>query len=182
MLLVTFQSHTVLSQTKFHPFAGLFASMNSDGFYMGPSYQVGTDYSLQNKTSLSLYIHYFPKKVNDVYDGLAESGKYKSVTAALLLQKHLSKKTGKGLFAGLGLAFQRASDDYEREGFYEEHYKRNMVVGVFRFGYLFSFNWYNLALELYGTGPHSVNNNNSGYADEVQLLTQLSLGIRFIFD
>ena len=174
------QGPTLFSQSKFHPYAGLHASMNGDGFYVGPSYQAGTDYQLEKKVVLSFYAHYFPCKVNDIFDGLSESGKYKSLTTALLLQTHLSKKTGKGIFAGLGLAFQRVSENYEREDFYKEHYKENMLVGAFRFGYLFSFSGYGLAIELNGTGPHTTKDRDTGDIEKIQLLTQLSLGARFI--
>jgi hypothetical protein len=174
-----FCSFISTGQTKWHPYAGLYLSMDAQGFYVGPSVMAGVDYKLKKKFSLSGYVHFFTKKVEGYYPGNGnEIGKYRNLTTATLLQYHLAKKENKGLYAGVGICHQSSVDDYKSDVlvYYE---KRNIIIPAFRFGYRLPIKKrYGLGIELNGTGPYSYSGDNWSGLD---IQTLVSVGCRFIF-
>src|SRR5437016_2503123 len=90
-VLTLLSSTFCFSQVKWHPYIGVHGSMDAEGYYVGPSIQLGTDYLFKDPLSLSLYFHFFPDRTNKKYnDGTFEKGKYSSATIAILIQRNLS--------------------------------------------------------------------------------------------
>ncbi len=168
-------------QSKWHPYAGIHASMDAGGYYVGPSLQLGSDYLFNKQLVFTFYIHYFPKQINAKYsDGTFEKGKYRSAIAALLVQRNFYKMENKGLFLAGGMAIQRTSDDYIST-FDEEHLKRTIAVLAMRLGYAFPFKKKPFTIEFNATGPHIGKKGPAPYYEQtIEILTQLSLGLRII--
>ncbi|MEO7266353.1 MAG: hypothetical protein ABIW38_15660 [Ferruginibacter sp.] len=182
LFLLFFSVNICLSQTKWHPFVGAYASMDGGGYYAGPSFQIGTDYSLKKKNSLVTYFHYFPKKLNNSFsNGTYEYGKYRSATLALLVQVRLSKKEKKGMLLAGGAALQRTSENYLSD-IEVINSKRLILVAALRIGHLFPIGNKILSLELNALGPHQSSMDTAPYISQsIELLTQLSFGARVIF-
>ncbi len=179
--LLFYVSYSGVAQSKWHPYGGIHASMDGAGYYVGPSFQAGTDYSLEERSLITAYLHYFPGSVNDTYDAVKEKGKYHSAVLAALYQRQLSKKENRGLFIGLGIAAQSTKEDYVSD-VQEIHTKRTILVGAMRFGYAFPFAKKKLTAELNALGPHKSSGQDGPYYYTVtELLTQLSFGVRLVF-
>jgi len=173
---------TALSQTKWDPYFGLHVSMDAEGYYVGPSGQIGINYRLKKRINLSSYLHYFPKKVEINYtDGTFENGKYKSIIAALLFETNFFRSNNRGLLLAGGLAVHSTTDNYT-SSFYDEYTKRTIVVGAIRIGYSLPIKARAITFELNAVGPYIGNTGPPPYFEQlVEILTQLSLGTRIIF-
>ena len=135
----------------------------------------------KKRVLLSSYIHYFIKKVSNAeYGGFLEKAKFKTFTATLLIQANTGKSPTKSFFIAGGAALQRWRDNYSNN--YDSwDDKRTTLIPAFRLGYFFSLDKHKMAVELNGTGPYSyayTNDISSGRV--IEILTQLSLGVRFI--
>jgi len=180
LLLLT--SFSAFSQEKFKPYIGVHASMDAGGYYVGPSFMAGTDYQLKQGYSLSSYFHLFHDRLYDVYpDGSIDKGNYQSYILALLLEKHLSHKPKRGMQVAGGIAVQRTIEDYISYNVpgYE---KRTILVAALRLGYRFPFKHRSFTVELNAVGPHIGKVGPPPYYPQtIEILTQLSLGTRFLF-
>lgn len=175
-------SSPVFSQSRWHPYAGASASVDAGGYFFGPSVLAGTDYSLGDNISASTYLQYFSARLNDSYpDGTIEKGKYRSMVAAALIQTNLSKNQNTGLRAGIGIAFQNSITRSDINNNLDTS-KRNIFVAAFRLGYYMSLDPHQIIIEFDAAGPHHSTEGTPPYQYEVtELLTQLSLGIKFVF-
>ena len=154
--------------------------MDGGGYYVGPSFQAGTDYDFTLPYTLSLYLHYFPGSLDDTYNGISEKGKYRSAIIALLIQKYLSGGYTKGWFLGGGLAVQKTKEDYVSD-LDEIHDKKIIVVGAMRVGRIIHIMNKMFTIELNATGPHTGKVGPAPYFEQKkELLTQLSVGVRMI--
>ena len=174
-------SHTKVKDSlrqRWHPYAGIHVSGDAEMFYIGPSFQAGTDFLLKKRIVLSAYIHYFGKKVNNVgTGGFFENGKFKTITGTILIQANIARSLKRSFFIGLGTAVQRWRDKYSSSfGSWDD--KRTTVTPAMRLGYFFPGGNNKIAVELNGTGPYRSGDTNS-YS--IEILTQISFGIRYIF-
>lgn len=169
-------------QSKWRPHAGINASMDAGGYFWGPSITAGTDYRLNDKVSASSYVQYFSARLNDSYpDGTIEKGKYNSLVVAALIQSNLSKNQNNGLRAGIGLAFQKSTTRSDINNL-RDTTRRNILVAAFRLGYYILLDPQLIVIEFDAVGPHRSTEGTPPYQYEVtELLTQLSLGIKFVF-
>ena len=182
IILISFHVSVVKSQSKWHPFIGLHGAMDGGGYYLGISGNIGVDYYIKKKVSIGTSIFYFPSKIDTKYpDGGFEKGKYRSSILALLIQFQLSKKQNKGFNLGSGIAIQRTTNKYENE-LTSENTKRLILVIPIRVGYRLPVGSKSICFELNAVGPHFSNSSSSGYYSQtLELLTQLSIGTRFVF-
>lgn len=182
LILLLFLTNKCVSQSRWHPFVGVHASMDGGGYYVGPSFQIGTDYSLKNRNSLVAYLHYFSKKLDNTWsDGSFEHGKYKSAAATILFQVQLSNKEKRGMLLAAGAALQKTSENYKSD-IEEIHSKRVILVAALRIAHLFPISSKTLSVELNALGPHKRTEGTEPYITEItEVLTQLSLGARLIF-
>jgi hypothetical protein len=183
LILTILLSFTALAQKKWHPYLGVHVSMNADGYYVGPSAQVGVNYRINQKISLSSYVHYFAKKVAEAYpNGTFQNGNYKSMIVCLLVETNFYRKDNKGIIVAGGLAVHSSIDDYTASYFYEEHNKRMILVAAARIGYSLPIKKRSIVFELNAVGPYVSDTGPAPYFyKEIEILTQLSLGMRFIF-
>ena len=184
VLITIFLASTLpcFSQCRWHPYGGIHISMNSDIYYAGPSYQLGTDYTLKKGWALSLYGHYFPESA-DVKnsDGSSEKGKYRSAAIVLLVQKKFLPRKPGGWFLGGGIAGHKYTDDYVSSSF-ETHDSYKIITLSTRVGYIFQAGDHALTFELNAIGPHIGETGPPPYYEQlIEILTQLSFGIRYIF-
>lgn len=171
-------SCSVLSQLRFHPYLGLHISGDAEMYYVGPSLQAGADLHLKKRLLVTSYIHYFKKKVNRTWDGgLFENGKFKTLTIAALIQFNTSKKLSRSFFLAGGFCVQKWNDTFISD-FSAWNKQRKNYLPTIRTGYFFSKGKNKLTIELNATGPYSY--SDFGW-QTVEILTQLSLGARFIF-
>ena len=182
VVIYLFLCSPVSGQSRWNPFAGVSVSMDAGGYFVGPSFLAGTDYRLKNKISASAYIQYFQARLNDTYlDGTVEKGKYKSLITAILLQTQLSKNDNKGFRGGIGIAFHSTKTQSEIN-FDTTTTKRNIFTAAFRLGYYFSLGRKKIVIELDAVGPHKYSEGTPPYQTDVtELLTQLSLGVKYVF-
>ena len=174
------KEHNVYKPT-WHPYAGIHISGDAEMFYIGPSFQAGVDYQLKKRIVLSGYLHYFTKRVNTIeYGGIFRNGKFKTFTGALLFQGNISKSLTKSFFLAAGIALQRWRDKYN-SSYDSWDDKRTTLIPAFRLGYFFPMDQHKLTIELNGTGPYGYSYSNDISAGSVlEILTQISLGMRFI--
>ena len=164
-----------------HPYAGIHITGDAEMFYIGPSFQAGVDYQLKKRMVLSGYIHFFARKIENVeYGGFLEKGKFKTLTGALLIQANTSKSLSKSFFLAAGAALQRWRDKYTTNyGSWDD--KRTTLIPAFRIGYFFPIDKHKMTVELNGTVPYFYSYTNDISSGRVtEILTQLSLGVRFI--
>ena len=183
LIVVTiFLSFTCLSQTKWHPDVGLHVSMDAEGYYVGPSLQVGINYRLKKRFGISSYLQYFPKRVEKTYsDGTFENGRYKSLVASLLFETNFFRTNNKGLILAGGLALHSTTDNFTST-FDELHEKRTIIVGAIRIGYSLPMKNRSISFELNAVGPYIGKTGPPPYFEQlIEILTQLSLGARLIF-
>ena len=182
IILTIFLSCTAVSQTKWHPYFGLHVSMDAEGYYVGPSSQIGISYRIKKRFSLSSYLQYFPKKVERNYsDGTFENGKYKSIVGSLLFETNFFRTKNKGLILAGGLAVHSTTDDFTST-FDDIHEKRTIIVASIRIGYSLPVKKRSIAFELNAVGPYIGKTGPPPYFEQlIEILTQLSLGMRLIF-
>ncbi|MEO7924854.1 MAG: hypothetical protein ABIR30_14315 [Chitinophagaceae bacterium] len=168
-------------KTSWHPYLGLHISGDAEMFYLGPSFQGGVDFQVRERIVLSGYVHYFMKKRENVeYGGFLEKGRFKTFTGALLLQLNTSINPAKSCFLAGGIAIQRWRDKYSTD--YDSwDDKRTTWIPAIRVGYFFPIQENKLSIELNGTGPYSYTYGDPPTGRVLEILTQLSLGMRFIF-
>jgi hypothetical protein len=169
-------------QSRWQPYLGLHVSGDAELFYLGPSFQLGTDFVINKKSAITGYVHYFPKKVNNSYtDGSFQKGKYRSVTAALLFEGRLGRTPNKGSFLAGGLAFQSFKDDFSSNSAMW-NIQRNIIVPAIRIGYAFPFKVNKVTIEINATGPSKYKIDDNPFTGEIiEILTQLSIGTRLTF-
>jgi hypothetical protein len=171
-------SSSLLSQIQLHPYVGLHISGDAEMYYLGPSLQAGADLQLRKKLLLTSYVHYFKKKVDRTEaDGSFERGKFKTVTVAALIQFNTSRKSSKSFFIAGGFCVQQWHDAFVSDYSAWNTQRKNFLPAM-RVGYFFSKGKNKLTIELNATGPYSY--SDYGW-QTVEILTQLSLGTRFIF-
>ena len=166
-------SSIVHAQSKWQPYAGLHGVMAPGGDYFGPSFQLGVDYKLKDRFIPTAFVQHSRANLKGSKLGQPENGEYRSLAAGLLLQFHLGEEISKGFFAGVGLAVLSTSDDYTY-GSYHRDEKRTIYPAAIRLGHKSPFRSSTLSFELNATGPYHSENR-------IQAITQLSLGLRFIF-
>jgi hypothetical protein len=156
--------------------------MDGGAYFIAPSLMVGADYLLRDKFSACSYFHAFKGRLYDVYpNGSIDQGKYQSYLLAILLQRHLSQSIKKGMFLAGGAAMQRTINDYIIDNVAGVE-KRMILVGALRVGYKFPIKQKSLTVELNGVGPYIGKvGPPPDNAQTIEVLTQLSLGSRFIF-
>lgn len=174
-------SHFSYSQTRWHPYGGVHASVDAAAYFAGPSLQAGIDHTLKKNWALSMYFHYWPDGFKKIYPGnLFEREKFRSGITAFLIQKYFSKQDYRKVFLALGMALQVTKDDYVNS-FDEEHLKRTLFIPAIRFGYQIPLPHHSLAIELNGVGPYIGEMGPPPYYDQtIEILTQLSFGVRFV--
>jgi hypothetical protein len=167
------------TNSRWHPYAGLHISGDAGMYYIGPSFQIGTDFYLQKKLLLSTYLHYFRDELHTTGEnGFFEDGKYRTLTGALLIQLNTSKKiTGRSFFIAAGMAIQNRVDT-ATTSYDQWNDRRTTLLPAFRLGYFFPLRSHKLSIEINGTGPYSEMVEGSGFTE---ILTQVSLGCRYIF-
>ena len=163
---------------RWQPYAGIHVSGDAEMFYIGPSFQAGTDFFMSKRILLSAYIHYFGKKVKNAdASGFFEDGKFKTITGTLLIQANIARNLKRSFFIGLGAAVQGWRDNYSSSyGSWDD--KRTTVTPAMRIGYFFPIGNNKITVELNGTGPYTSGN---AISYSIEILTQLSFGVRYIF-
>jgi hypothetical protein len=146
-------------------------------YYIGASIQVGTDFQLRKRLLLSSYFQFFSKKVNRIYPTDTEIGRFKTITAAALIQINTSAKLTRSFFLAGGICIQSWKDNFTNN-YYGWDKQRTNLLPVARIGYYFPLGKLSMTIELNGTGPYSY---QDGEWHSVEILTQLSFGTRFIF-
>ena len=194
-VLVLLSPFHCIAQSSWHPYGGIHLSMDAGAYFLGPSLQIGTDYTYttyyyklhenypyKRQYFFTAYLHCFLDK-NAVKSDNAPvvNGKYSSFTIALLVQTHLSKNEHQGWFVAGGMALQRTSAEHQFT-FYDDRLKRIIATAAMRTGYKFAAKKNEIAIEINATGPHFSTEKNPPYNDTqvLEVLTQLSLGARFI--
>ncbi len=188
IFLTTFSalfSFTSFSQSRLHPFVGVHLSMNADAAYTGLSGMAGIDYSLSRQWTAGVYGQYFKDRFKLNVPDLYREGKLTMKTAATLVQKRFSKKDNTGFFLGAGLAYQRRVEDYRESnmvGTFTDSIHQSHILPAIRLGYGFNLRQRILTVELNGTGPYAESTGSGNTrSDYMEILTQLSFGLRFIF-
>jgi hypothetical protein len=109
---------------------------------------------------------------------VTEKGRFKTFTSAFLVQIHAGAGWYKGFFIAGGIALQQWADRFKGIfGSYDD--ARTTVTPAIRMGYIFPAGLRAIAVEFNGTGPYSYSDGFNGTITEV--VTQVSLGVRFIF-
>ena len=171
-------SGTVVAQRHFRPYAGLHGSGDAELYYLGPSMQLGADYHFSNRLGLTAYGHYFRRRIDWESDDYEfTKAKFDCLTGALLVEVRLGQKPTRGMFVGAGMAVQHLDDDFESD-WTRFHVTRLNVLPAIRIGYSFPVGKHLLTAELNATGPHS---EEDEYGRLTELITQLSLGTRFVW-
>jgi len=171
-------SSSVLSQLRLNPYVGLHISGDAEMYYIGPSLQIGADLQLKKRLLLTSYIHFFQKKVNRTEPGgLFENGSFKTITVAALIQTNISKKLTRSFFFAGGFCVQRWNDKFISD-YASWDLQRTTLLPAIRIGYFFSTGKNKIAIELNGMGPYFY---TDGEWNGVEILTQLSVGMRYIF-
>ena len=165
------------NQSCLHPYAGLHFSSDAEMYYLGPSFEAGSDITFTNHLALGTYFHYFYVGVNNRTDGLIEKGRLRTFTWVVLLQLNAGAGWYKGFFVGLGLALQRYADRFQGP-FGSWNDKRSTATLAIRTGYTFTAGLHAIAIEFNGIGPYTY---SDGYGTITEIFTQVSFGGRFIF-
>ncbi|HEY1870928.1 MAG TPA: hypothetical protein VGG71_07715, partial [Chitinophagaceae bacterium] len=91
------------------------------------------------------------------------------------------RKNNRGVILAGGLAVHSTSDNFTST-FYDEYEKRTIVVAAIRIGYSLPVKRRSIAFELNAVGPYIGKTGPPPYFEQtIEILTQLSLGIRLIF-
>lgn len=179
----------ISAQRKWQPFAGLHLSLNSDGYYVGPSFSAGVQHFLDKtkKWSFTPSVHYFHnEKKTDINPSTFETAKFESFSIRSNFNYHAGKK-GK-FIAGAGLGFQFANDEcytyingeIDKSGathYYEFEYAKLMFT--INFGYSIPFKKNNsIQFLVSGIGPY---HESDIYGSYTEILSVLDVGLRFVF-
>ncbi len=179
LLLLLLSFDTLYAQKKINFYGGVHLTTDAELYMTGPSFQAGASYYVTSRLSVSSYLHYFAVRRKET---LAFAGQSKfffnTVTAAALFQIDGGRNPDHGMYYGLGLAFQNLIREYRYSASEEFNENRNNIVPAARIGYLFKVKRSHLGVEINCTGPAGNNVNDVYYFD---ILTQLSLGLRFVF-
>ena len=166
-----------INTSPWQPYLGIHVSGDAEMFYIGPSFQIGTDFQLKKRIILSSYLHYYSKKINtNNNNSFFEKGEFKTVTGAVLCQINTGKSLTRSFFIAGGIAIQSWMDNYTSVNDTWDK-KRITLLPAMRLGYFFPAGWHKLTAELNWTGPYSY---SDGAVSAIELVTQLSLGMRFI--
>ncbi|OGX89265.1 hypothetical protein BEN47_07655 [Hymenobacter lapidarius] len=169
----------VSAQHRLRPYAGLHGSGDAQMYYLGPSGQIGADYRIKDSWGLTTYGHYFRRRIDrKEANNQFEKASFDCLTGAVLVQFYFGGKPNRGFFAGAGVAVQRVEDDFVSDwnpGWYD---LRSDVLPAIRFGYAFPVGSHQLTAELNATGPYQ---ERTVYYTHTELITQLSVGTRFIW-
>ena len=171
-----FITSIAVAQSRVHPYAGLHVSGDADLYYVGPSWQLGADYVLKERSLLTSYLHYFHKNYNNSTSIYKEQGILNSLTFALMVQGNFGINTRRSMYGAAGLALQRWSDRFNSD-WADWNRKRTTVLPCIRFGCFFTVDRSKIALELNATGPYSYHEDGDHI---IEIITQLSLGMRLI--
>ncbi len=155
--------------------AGVYASMDAEGFYFAPTVKASVGYRVKTKVYIAVFAHCFISGVNNS----TETGKFRLTTTGILPVFHLGKTNTQGMYFGIGLCSQFFKDNYSSSTIFINE-KRNYFTLTYALGYLFESGRHKLkfAAELFATGPYAESDNTSSYTE---ILTQLSLGCKIIF-
>ncbi len=140
---------TVNGQSRWHPFAGVNISANSDLYYVGPSFSAGVIHAIgkNKKWTWAPEVQYFRN-----YSTYGESStshswdKFISFSVRSNFNYKFGKNPAKGAFLGGGFGFQKAKDEcvtVTQNGLIKEenvHYdaiKYGAVMLTFNAGYIF---------------------------------------------
>ena len=159
LLALLLVSSTGFSQPKVEPYLALYFSGDAEMYYIGLSHQIGVDIRLNEKWLINGYGHFFSASAFD--------GKYKIVTAGLMLQYDFGKDI-KRWYVAIGLAYQDAKEESQ---FYNDLIDRSILLPNFRLGYTILTKKYVFHPELFATGPYFSRNST-------ELFTLPSIGIR----
>ncbi|MES1223712.1 MAG: hypothetical protein ABUT20_49915 [Bacteroidota bacterium] len=162
---------------RWHPYAGIHISGDAEMYYIGPSLQAGIDYQPVKKMLLSAYFHHYLKQVDKrEYGGIYEKGRFKTMTGAILLQWNTGRNMENSFFIAGGVAIQSWKDRFS-SNYDSWDDKRVTLTPAIRIGYFFTPARNKISIELNGTGPYSY---MDGTWHATEILTQLSLGVRFL--
>jgi hypothetical protein len=140
--------------------------MDAEGFHFAPALGLGLKKNLSNKWSLNTGYTFFQSPFSGATDYT-----FNIHTVDILGNLHFSNST-RGLFIGLGPAFQVRNDE-----FYRIKNKKDLMLAI-NFGYDFQVKMFGgdrlLTADLKAFGP-------AFYDGTVEILTQLMVGIRVRF-
>ena len=179
------------AQNKWQPFAGLHLSLNSDAYYVGPSFSAGVQHFLDKKKKWSFNpeIHYFHKNMKNVLNPTTyETSEFLSYSVRSNFNYFTGKKLNKGFFVGGGIGFQFASDecytyineeiDYSPGAHYYE-FEYGRVMFTINLGYSLPIKKnHSIQFLVSGIGPY---NESDMYGSYTEVLSVLNTGVRFIF-
>ena len=161
------------------PYLGIHASGDAEMYYLGPSFQVGSDYRFTERWGLSAYVHSYRNRVDEEDDYHYEKGKFNCFTGALLLEFHAGRQMSRGMFFAGGVAVQRVKDVFDASWGAHWNDERTGPIPAIRFGYAFPLRkTHCITAEINATGPYQ---ERYGYSGSTELITQLSLGTRLIW-
>jgi hypothetical protein len=164
--------HTV---KKWQYTIGVYASMDAEAIYITPTIKASIAYQIRPKLLVEGYGHYFKAKV----DNNIEKGSLLLTTAGIKPIFLLGKNNKKGMYVGIGIAVQHRVEAYTDMALVIDDTRTNILPSYY-IGYKIptAKNNAQLAIELFGTGPYNETNTNGRY---IEILTQLSLGVKVIF-
>ncbi|MEX6687590.1 hypothetical protein QTN47_08815 [Danxiaibacter flavus] len=129
-------------------------------------------------------MNYFTARMNSNEDDISlEYGKLRIFTCAFLAQTEFSKKLNhSGLFAAAGVALQKKTEDYLSQTS-NDHLNKIYPTLAIRTGYMLPVHNALLSIEVNATGPYVTSNNDEefGFYQQLEVVTQLSLGVRLIW-
>ncbi|MGY2131970.1 hypothetical protein ACW9KT_07065 [Hymenobacter sp. HD11105] len=177
-LLLTVGVVPVIAQQKWRPYAGIHASGDAEMYYLGPSFQLGTDYYFNDRLGLTGYVHSYRRGITNTDPADYEKGHFHCLTGAVLFELRPGKKALQGLFLAGGLAVQQVDSEFDSSWAYWDE-RRTNVLPVIRIGYAFPLLQRHLiTVEINATGPYQERKYLSTYTE---IITQLSLGTRIIW-
>jgi hypothetical protein len=179
------------SQDKWQPFTGLHLSLNSDAYYVGPSFSAGLQHFLDKKKKWSFTpkVHYFQRKIKTQIDAETyENASFLSYSFRSNFNYFTGKKLNKGFFAGAGIGFQFAADECYTyingeidkspgSHYYEFEYRRLMLTINFGYSIVLKKN-HSIQFLVSGIGPYT---ETDMYGSYIEVLSVLNGGMRFIF-
>lgn len=178
LILLAAGALPVCAQQKWHPYVGLHASGDAEMYYLGPSFQLGTDYHFNDRVGLTAYLHSYRRSITKTDPADYEKGHFYCLTGAVLFELRPSKKAPQGLFLAGGLAVQQVDDEFDSNWAYWDEHRTNILPAI-RIGYAFPLLQRHLiTAEINATGPYQEQGYQSTYTE---IITQLSLGTRIIW-
>lgn len=141
------------------PFAGVYLTIDAEGYYVGPSYQLGADYHTSDQFAFSGYGQYFFVDYQD--------HSFTSFTVGMLLQWHPGPK--KRFYLAPGIVWQKIDEDYFGDGI-----NRQGLIPALRLGYRLPLPNFYVCPDISLQGPY-----HTEYG--VELFTTPGIGIRLVF-